>query len=160
MWVREKIERKRLISKEMKKLFTSALHIHILIATLFITVCRQMESGVQAVFGPSDPVLGAHIQSICEALDIPHIESRIDLEPLSKELSINLHPSQENMNRAYKDLMTFLNWTKVAIIYEEDYGKWTQQSEYFCFFIWYFNWQWKYKLNLYWKLQFVDICKV
>lgn len=87
------------------------------------SVCRQMESGVQAVFGPSDPILGAHIQSICEALDIPHIESRIDLEPLSKELSINLHPSQENMNKAYKDLMTFLNWTKVAIIYEEDYGK-------------------------------------
>lgn len=90
---------------------------------VFILVCRQMESGVQAVFGPSEPVLGAHIQSICEALDVPHIESRIDLEPLSKELSINLHPSQEYMNKAYRDIMTFLNWTKVAIIYEEDYGR-------------------------------------
>lgn len=99
-----------------------------------------MESGVQAIFGPSDPVLGAHIQSICEALDVPHIESRVDLEPLSKELSINLHPSQENMNKAYKDLMTFLNWTKVAIIYEEDYGKWNiakgnmkMKSDYFLY---------------------------
>lgn len=82
-----------------------------------------MEFGVQAIFGPSDPVLGAHIQSICEALDVPHLETRIDFEPLSKELSINLHPSQENMNKAFKDLMTFLNWTKVAIIYEEDYGE-------------------------------------
>ncbi|KAJ8957106.1 hypothetical protein NQ318_007321 [Aromia moschata] len=80
-----------------------------------------MEFGVQAIFGPSDPILGAHIQSICEALDVPHLETRIDFEPLSKELSINLHPSQEHMNRAFKDLMTFLNWTKVAIIYEEDY---------------------------------------
>ncbi|XP_060534775.1 glutamate receptor ionotropic, kainate 2 [Cylas formicarius] len=84
--------------------------------------CRQMEYGVQAIFGPSDPILGAHIQSICEALDVPHLEARIDFEPLSKELSINLHPSQENMNKAFKDLMNFLNWTKVAIIYEEDYG--------------------------------------
>ncbi|XP_065161284.1 glutamate receptor ionotropic, kainate 2 isoform X2 [Atheta coriaria] len=84
--------------------------------------CRQMEFGVQGIFGPSDPVLGAHIQSICEALDVPHLEARIDFEPVSKELSINLHPSQEHMNRAFKDLMTFLNWTKVAIIYEEDYG--------------------------------------
>lgn len=25
-----------------------------------------MEFGVQAIFGPSDPILGAHIQSICE----------------------------------------------------------------------------------------------
>ncbi|KAJ3660239.1 hypothetical protein Zmor_004696 [Zophobas morio] len=81
-----------------------------------------MEFGVQAIFGPSDPVLGAHIQSICEALDVPHLEARIDFEPSSKELSINLHPSQEHMNKAFKDLMTFLNWTKVAIIYEEDYG--------------------------------------
>ncbi|XP_076271919.1 glutamate receptor ionotropic, kainate 2 [Rhynchophorus ferrugineus] len=84
--------------------------------------CRQMEFGVQAIFGPSDPILGAHIQSICEALDVPHLEARIDFEPMSKQLSINLHPSQENMNRAFKDLMAFLNWTKVAIIYEEDYG--------------------------------------
>ncbi|XP_045462380.1 glutamate receptor ionotropic, kainate 1 isoform X2 [Harmonia axyridis] len=84
--------------------------------------CRQMEFGVQGIFGPSDPVLGAHIQSMCEALDVPHLEARIDFEPHSKELSINLHPSQEHMNKAFKDLMTFLNWTKVAIIYEEDYG--------------------------------------
>ncbi|XP_066156860.1 glutamate receptor ionotropic, kainate 2 isoform X1 [Euwallacea fornicatus] len=84
--------------------------------------CRQMEFGVQAIFGPTDPVLGAHIQSICEALEVPHLEARIDFEPTSKKLSINLHPSQENMNRAFKDLMSFLNWTKVAIIYEEDYG--------------------------------------
>ncbi|XP_066250677.1 glutamate receptor ionotropic, kainate 2 [Euwallacea similis] len=84
--------------------------------------CRQMEFGVQAIFGPTDPVLGAHIQSICEALGVPHLEARIDFEPTSKKLSINLHPSQENMNRAFKDLMSFLNWTKVAIIYEEDYG--------------------------------------
>lgn len=82
-----------------------------------------MEFGVQAIFGPSDPVLGAHIQSICEALDVPHLEARIDFEPISKELSINLHPSQEHMNKAFKDVMIFLNWTKVAIIYEEDYGK-------------------------------------
>lgn len=88
-----------------------------------LPACRQMEFGVQAIFGPSDPVLGAHIQSICEALDVPHLEARIDFEPISKELSINLHPSQEHMNKAFKDVMAFLNWTKVAIIYEEDYGK-------------------------------------
>ncbi|KAJ9579736.1 hypothetical protein L9F63_004662, partial [Diploptera punctata] len=81
-----------------------------------------MEFGIQAIFGPSDPLLGAHIQSICEALDIPHVEARIDFEPAFKEFSINLHPSQEHMNHAFKDVMTFLNWTKVAIVYEEDYG--------------------------------------
>ena len=95
-----------------------------------ISACRQMEFGIQAIFGPSDPLLGAHIQSICEALDIPHVETRIDFEPTFKEFSINLHPSQEHMNHAFKDVMTFLNWTKVAIIYEEDYGKTYSSSDY------------------------------
>ncbi|KAF4528382.1 hypothetical protein B566_EDAN017002 [Ephemera danica] len=81
-----------------------------------------MEQGIQAIFGPSDPVLGAHIQSICEALDVPHLETRVDFEPSFKEFSINLHPSQEHMNKAFQDVMSFLNWTKVAVVYEEDYG--------------------------------------
>lgn len=85
-------------------------------------VCQQMELGVQAIFGPSDQLLGSHIQSICEALALPHIETRIDFETQPKKFSINLHPSQQHINNAYKDLMVYLNWTKVAIIYEEDYG--------------------------------------
>ncbi|XP_064537512.1 glutamate receptor ionotropic, kainate 2 isoform X2 [Drosophila montana] len=91
-------------------------------------VCRQLEAGVQAIFGPTDPLLAAHVQSICEAFDIPHIEVRIDLEISVKEFSINLYPSQNIMNLAYRDLMMYLNWTKVAIIYEEDYGLFKQQD--------------------------------
>jgi hypothetical protein len=34
------------------------------------------------------------------------------------------------MNHAFKDVMAFLNWTKVAIIYEEDYGKTWSSYEY------------------------------
>lgn len=43
-------------------------------------VCELVEGGVQAIFGPSDPVLGLHIHSICDALDIPHLETRPDLD--------------------------------------------------------------------------------
>ena len=88
-----------------------------------MTACEQINFGVQAVFGPSDPLLGSHIQSICDALDIPHLAARLDLEPEYKEFSINLYPSHEVLNRAFQDVMTFLNWTEVAIIYEEDLGK-------------------------------------
>lgn len=88
-----------------------------------ISACKQLSRSVQGIFGPSDPLLGAHIQSICEALDVPHLEARVDFEPTFKEFSINLYPSQDHLNKAFKDLMSFLNWTRVAIIYEEDYGK-------------------------------------
>ncbi|XP_012276449.1 glutamate receptor ionotropic, kainate 2 [Orussus abietinus] len=84
--------------------------------------CQQVKFGVQAVFGPSDPILGQHIHSICDALDIPHLEARLDLDAEAKEFSINLHPAQTLLNNAYRDVMAFLNWTKVAVIYEDDYG--------------------------------------
>lgn len=87
-----------------------------------IAACSQVQFGVQAVFGPSDPLLGAHIHSICDALDIPHLEARLDLDTDIREFSINLYPSQHLLNSAFQDVMSFLNWTKVAIIYEEDYG--------------------------------------
>lgn len=89
-----------------------------------IAACKQLSRSVQGIFGPSDPLLGAHIQSICEALDVPHLEARVDFEPTFKEFSINLYPAPDHLNKAFKDLMSFLNWTRVAIIYEEDYGKW------------------------------------
>ncbi|XP_037083604.1 glutamate receptor ionotropic, kainate 2-like isoform X3 [Pollicipes pollicipes] len=84
--------------------------------------CLLVEKGVYAIFGPSDPLLGAHVQSICDALDIPHVETRLDVERHAKEFSINLHPHQPVMNAALRDVMTFLNWTRVAIIYEEENG--------------------------------------
>lgn len=89
---------------------------------ILFPACSQVQNGVYAVFGPSDPLLGAHIHSICDALDIPHLETRIDLESDVREFSINLYPAQNLLNTAFEDVMDFLNWTKVAIIYEEDYG--------------------------------------
>lgn len=58
------------------------------------------------------------------------MESRIDLavdtgsDPIAipREFSINLHPTQPLVNAAFLDLMNFLNWTRVAIVYEHNYG--------------------------------------
>ncbi|CAL4124820.1 unnamed protein product, partial [Meganyctiphanes norvegica] len=44
------------------------------------------------------------------------------MEPQEKEFSINLFPSHMYLNQAYKDMIQFLKWRKVAIIYEEDFG--------------------------------------
>lgn len=81
------------------------------------------------MFGPFDPLLGSHIQSITDALDIPHLEARLDIEPQEKEFSINLFPSHTYLNQAYKDMIQFLKWKKVAIIYEEDFGKGKRENE-------------------------------
>lgn len=91
--------------------------------TFFSLVCHQVHLGVQAVFGPTDPYIGNHIQSVFDALDIPHLESRLDFDGRLKEFSINLYPSQPMLNQAYLDFIKFLNWTRIAIIYEENHGE-------------------------------------
>lgn len=148
--------------------------------------------GVTAIFGPSDPLLGAHINSICDALDIPYLDARVDTSPTDdqrqspydiqrtpiqrlndassiidyddrdnennaydgglpihrafdaaafesmtatiqtdshtatkrsrQQLAIHLNPSQALINNAFMDVMRFLNWTKIAIIYEKRHG--------------------------------------
>lgn len=64
------------------------------------SACRQLEYGIQAIFGPSDPLLGAHIQSICEALDVPHIEARIG----NMIISIFIHNQVEKISLLHSSL--------------------------------------------------------
>ncbi|XP_054715815.1 glutamate receptor ionotropic, kainate 2-like [Uloborus diversus] len=83
--------------------------------------CQQVSGGANALFGPQEPLLSSQVQSVCDALDIPHVESRIGiLEPEQKEFSINLHPGPRIVGAAIRDLIHYLNWTRVAILYEED----------------------------------------
>lgn len=79
---------------------------------------------------PSDShsLLGPHIHSICEALDIPHIETRFDIDHGAKEFSINLFPQQKKLNEAILETVKYLNWTRYAIIYE---GNKLQMNFYF-----------------------------
>jgi Receptor family ligand binding region len=76
-------------------------------------ICNNIKKGP-----PSDSLLGPHIQSICEALDIPHIETRFDIDHGAKEFSINLYPQQKKLNDAILETVKYLNWTRYAIIYE------------------------------------------
>ncbi|XP_022217531.1 glutamate receptor ionotropic, kainate 2 isoform X2 [Drosophila obscura] len=79
-------------------------------------VCRLVQVGVQAIFSPTDSVLATHINSICDALDIPDIGRSIH------DFSINVHPSQQYVNNAFIDVIRYLNWTRFGILYEKDYG--------------------------------------
>ncbi|XP_050440988.1 glutamate receptor ionotropic, kainate 2-like isoform X2 [Adelges cooleyi] len=83
--------------------------------------CNQLNLGITTLFGPSNGYLASHVHSMCDALDLPHMEARLDLDNEPKRLSVNLYPAQNLLNQAYNDVISFLNWTKMAIIYEHDY---------------------------------------
>ncbi|KAL1436209.1 hypothetical protein MTO96_010946 [Rhipicephalus appendiculatus] len=82
--------------------------------------CNLISSGVAAIFGPNDPMIGSHIQSLSDSLDIPHIESRLDLEPDAKDCSVNLHPDPHITGKSMRDLVQYLNWTRIAVLYQDD----------------------------------------
>ncbi|XP_017853495.1 glutamate receptor ionotropic, kainate 2 isoform X4 [Drosophila busckii] len=81
-------------------------------------VCSLVEGGVQAIFSPTDSHLATHINSICDDLDIPDI----GVGRSNQDFSVNIHPSQEYVNRAFLDVIHYLNWTRFGILYEKDYG--------------------------------------
>lgn len=81
-----------------------------------------------AIFGPLSTPTSIHVQSICDALEIPHIETRWesyflrDKDNVNNDLSMNLHPRPVVLSRAYTDLIKAWGWTHFAILYQENQG--------------------------------------
>jgi len=80
----------------------------------------MIQRGALAIFGPDDDRMGVHVQSVCDTLDIPHLESRTYNLNSAKEFAINLHPGAYSVAQSLRVLISYLNWTQIAVIYEDD----------------------------------------
>ncbi len=79
--------------------------------------------GVVAIFDPFDGHISHHIQSICDAKDIPHIETRWEFKNNRNDPeSINLFPKTSLLTKAYVDIVKAWNWEHFAIVYENSEG--------------------------------------
>ncbi|TRY76305.1 hypothetical protein TCAL_06372 [Tigriopus californicus] len=85
-------------------------------------VCRDLQMGIAGVFGPQSGVTASHVQSICDALEVPHIETRWDYRLVREDYSVNLHPYPQALGQAYADMVTAMNWKSCLILYEESEG--------------------------------------
>nr|QGW50653.1 ionotropic receptor 11 [Propsilocerus akamusi] len=55
--------------------------------------------------------------------DIPLIQTHLGIDDeRNREFSINLFPAQTILNDAIFEVVNFLNWTRAALIYEQNYG--------------------------------------
>ena len=52
----------------------------------------MMTPGLAAIFGPHTSTTANHIQSMAEAFQVPHIETRWDYNYNFRQYSINIHP--------------------------------------------------------------------
>ena len=62
-------------------------------------VCHLLKSGVAAIFGPESGTTSSTVQSICDAMEIPHIETRWDIVRKKRRSSINLMPSPKIISK-------------------------------------------------------------
>lgn len=92
---------------------------------LFSTVCRLLESGVHVIFGPSDSRLASHIVSICESVSVPLLLTVADRSAdfARRHFVTDMFPARGQLGRAFRDLINFLNWTKIAVVYDNEEGK-------------------------------------
>ena len=85
-------------------------------------------------------MISVHVQSICDAVDVPHLETHPTLDSalfrganvflnrssssivpsgtnLDQRFSINVHPRLEDINVAFRDLVLYKKWPKAALLY-------------------------------------------
>lgn len=81
-------------------------------------MCSLLNAGVAGIIGPTSEISTMHIRSICDSLEIPHLEVHYDIEARSDALTINLYPRPEVLGRAFNDLNRILGWEDFAIVYD------------------------------------------
>ncbi|XP_069972392.1 glutamate receptor ionotropic, kainate 2-like isoform X1 [Penaeus vannamei] len=81
-------------------------------------VCDILRNPVAAIFGPQMEKTANHVQSICDAMEIPHIETRWDYKLRRDAYSINLYPYPPSLSEAYRKILLALKWKEFVILYD------------------------------------------
>ncbi|XP_031331870.1 glutamate receptor ionotropic, kainate 2-like [Photinus pyralis] len=85
-------------------------------------LCHLLRSGVAAIFGPQSAHTASHVQSICDTMEIPHLETRWDYRLRRESCLVNLYPHPKTLSKAYVDLVRAWGWKSFTIIYESNEG--------------------------------------
>lgn len=89
------------------------------------SACDQLSLGVAAIFGPSHSSSANAVQSICNALGVPHIQTRWKHQVSDNKDSfyVSLYPDFSSLSRAILDLVQFFKWKTVTVVYDDSTGK-------------------------------------
>jgi len=114
-------------------------------------VCRLLRDGVAAIVGPTVAATSRHVQSVCEAVEVPHFRAHWDLDVDVQDrrldgvadsedsggeaggggvggggerglYSVSVHPPYAAVSRAFIDFVRAHNWNSFAVLYDSDDG--------------------------------------
>lgn len=109
---------------------------------ILFSVCHLLRLGVSSIFGPQQSnSISNHVQSICDTMEIPHLEVRWDYRTRRESCLVNLYPhpsvlsrvirldfslkkdsSKSFVSQAYVDIVEAWGWKTFTIIYETNDG--------------------------------------
>ncbi|KAK0131484.1 Glutamate receptor ionotropic, kainate 3 [Merluccius polli] len=86
--------------------------------------CDQLSLGVVAIFGPSHSSSSNAVQSICNALEVPHVQVRWKHHPMDNRDTFytNLYPDYSSLSYAILDLVQYLKWKTATVVYDDSTG--------------------------------------
>ncbi|XP_051999890.1 glutamate receptor ionotropic, kainate 2 isoform X2 [Xyrauchen texanus] len=86
--------------------------------------CDQLSLGVAAIFGPSHSSSANAVQSICNALGVPHIQTKWKHQVSDNRDSfyVSLYPDFSSLSRAILNLVHFFKWKTVTVVYDDSTG--------------------------------------
>lgn len=62
--------------------------------------------GVAAIFGPQSAHTASHVQSICDTMEVPHLETRWDYRLRRESCLVNLYPHPSTLSKVIKYTQT------------------------------------------------------
>lgn len=68
------------------------------------SVCHLLRMGVSAIFGPQSNTISSHVQSICDSMEIPHLEMRWDYRIRRENCLVNLYPHPSVLSKVICNL--------------------------------------------------------
>lgn len=88
---------------------------------MYFTVCDSIESGIGAIFGPTGYEASSIIQSICNSMEIPQIETHWKMNPKTQpSYYMNVYPDPIILSRGYTAIVRDMDWTSFTLLYQRD----------------------------------------
>ncbi|XP_075930748.1 glutamate receptor ionotropic, kainate 2 isoform X2 [Petromyzon marinus] len=86
--------------------------------------CDQLSLGVASIFGPPHVSSANSVQSICSALEVPHVQSawKQHVARSRDAFYANLHPEYASLSRAILELVQHFHWRLVTVVYQDSTG--------------------------------------
>ena len=108
----------------------------------FLPVCDllafrdgQSKPGIVAIFAPKDSLFAAMVQDFGDSYSIPvlHYSQAFQPDRSADSVFINLYPHFSTVKVLLRDTVDFYNWTKFAILFEDEDSEFVQSINRFFF---------------------------